>query len=112
MNIDSLKELGWREIMQISKPKKELFKPGIYFLIRKDEIVYVGRSSSIARRILQHHAKRRIEFDRYAYLIWKPEEIAELERHFIWKFVPRCNTAMLQVSQEALEEIRAGVKYR
>src|SRR5690606_13239157 len=63
MNIDSLKELGWREIMQISKPKKELFKPGIYFLIRKDEIVYVGRSSSIARRILQHHAKRRIEFD-------------------------------------------------
>lgn len=63
---------------------------GIYFLIRGQEVVYVGQSLDMLHRIARHRREGRA-FDRYACLECKPEKLDELESHYIAAFAPRDN---------------------
>lgn len=61
-------------------------KCGVYFLIKNDEIVYVGRTADLVRRLETH--KRWKDFDRVFYIECPREELNELEKRYIRKFAP------------------------
>jgi excinuclease UvrABC nuclease subunit len=68
---------------------------GIYFLIYKNEVVYVGASIHVFRRISTHKGKNldriKKEFDHYCYLKCKEEELLYLEKVFIDFYKPLYN---------------------
>jgi len=64
---------------------------GIYFLIKDDEIVYVGRSGNIFSRIFTHEHYK--DFDSYSYIECSEnlDSMELLEAHFFLKFLPAQN---------------------
>lgn len=67
---------------------------GVYFLLRDDEIVYVGQSGNILYRIACHRHDGEKEFNRI-FLIECPEaQMEHLERLYIAKFTPKYNVKM------------------
>ena len=60
----------------------------IYFLIKNEEIVYIGQSVNGISRIQQHTDK---DFDSYFILETKKEYLNDLESHYIVKFNPIYN---------------------
>lgn len=63
---------------------------GIYFLVRGDEVVYVGQSLDMLHRIARHRREGR-SFDRYACMECEPERLDALEALYIAAFAPREN---------------------
>jgi len=63
---------------------------GVYFLIRSGEIRYIGMSSHVRRRIIQHQNDGRV-FDAYSIIKCEPGEAVRLEKHYIRKFDPAEN---------------------
>lgn len=43
----------------------KVVEEGVYFLYDKDELVYIGQSDNLYRRIGQHIAERKKKFDRF-----------------------------------------------
>lgn len=83
---------GYDEIMFRSKRLKERIISGVYFLIFKDEIVYIGSSYDILNRIKHHCKDVKKVFNRYSYIEYgnlKQMESDELE--YILNFKPRYN---------------------
>jgi len=76
-------------MLNISGVKEILFYPqGIYFLIDGDEIVYIGQSSRISRRIPEHLVDKK--FNRI-FLLIVSDNINKLEIDYINKFNPKYN---------------------
>jgi len=69
-------------------------RPGIYFLIYKKEIVYVGQSCNAMNRIYQHRKNRKLRFSSY-YILYldeiSNEERLEVEIKYIALFKPEHN---------------------
>lgn len=74
--------------------------PGVYFLIKGKEIVYIGSSLYLEQRVAQHHrhmrnksGKRRgqIEFDSYMLLLYDESKMKQIERAYIDSFKPHFN---------------------
>lgn len=66
---------------------------GIYFLISKGEIVYVGQSKTdVLYRVAQHKRDGKV-FDRYSYMRCKPEQVDDLEALYIDAFLPKNNSS-------------------
>jgi hypothetical protein len=67
----------------------------IYALIKNDEVVYIGQSSSIMGRLQQHIAECRKDFDSYAIVEWLDTHsthiVNEKERFYIEKLKPTYN---------------------
>jgi hypothetical protein len=62
---------------------------GVYFLVENNEVVYVGASSSVVKRIPNHMSNKRFS---QAFFIPLPEEqILDIERSFIRVLKPRYN---------------------
>ena len=61
---------------------------GIYFLFKNNEIVYIGKSVSIFRRILEH----KHNFDSFSYIELPKEKLDIYEKLFILKYNPEYNT--------------------
>ncbi len=66
-------------------------KIGVYFLIHKDEIVYVGQSTNIDLRITNHKEK---VFDRILYILVKKERLILEEDYYISLYKPRYNKTL------------------
>jgi hypothetical protein len=65
---------------------------GVYFLLDKDgEVVYVGKSRNIARRIGQHLEVKRIKFESFAFIEYPESMLAEYEGRYIYRFNPEYN---------------------
>lgn len=67
---------------------------GIYFLIHRDEIVYVGQSTDIDTRIKAHRLKRNqpgMMFDSYAYVLCDASHLNDLEAEYIMALEPKRN---------------------
>jgi excinuclease UvrABC nuclease subunit len=64
-------------------------QPGVYFLLRRGKIVYVGQSKNPLFRIGQHAT--RLKFDAFAVLPCAMEDLLVFEGAFILKFRPRYN---------------------
>jgi len=73
---------------------------GIYFLIKEEEIVYIGQSISISSRICSHSTSRLKDFDSYYFVNCFREELDELETKYIYKFMPRHNLYNSKLGRE------------
>lgn len=81
---------------------------GVYFLMLEGVLVYIGSSTSIKTRVLQHRQNGR-PFDR-AYALGAPEgEHKKLELMFIRKMTPKQNRAGLTLSLAAILANRTQV---
>ena len=69
--------------------RKVLFQriTGIYFLLRKDKVVYVGKSINIIARVFKHNYK----FDSFSYIECAADDLDLYEVAYISKFKPRYN---------------------
>ena len=63
---------------------------GVYFLVRRNEIVYVGQSVSVPSRVAQH-AKDGKKFDSFAYVICDREQLDIVESLYIHALRPELN---------------------
>lgn len=67
---------------------------GCYFLLLRDEVVYIGKSIDIISRISQHAADGK-EFDEYTYMLCSMDDLDGLEARLITHFQPRFNKQYL-----------------
>ena len=88
----------------------------IYFLIKNDEIVYVGQTKSGARRMIQHyHDKGRgneREFDHVSFIECPVEKLNETEVQYIIKFNPIYNGSTLPSNKRYKSKTYIKKKYR
>lgn len=82
----------------------EIFRSGVYLLLWKDEVVYVGQSTKIHSRIHAHilgRGKRSVRlngrtvrgpvFDRIAVMAVALSDLDRVERELIERYIPRYN---------------------
>jgi hypothetical protein len=62
--------------------------PGVYFLCREGEIIYVGASVAVAKRVMEHTDKN---YDHAYYIPVPVPSMAEVEGAFIRHFKPKEN---------------------
>lgn len=77
------------EILSRSRPAVSAV--GVYFLIREEEIVYVGQSNNIHARISYHMQCTNKKFDSFSYINVPLERLNNVESHYIEKFEPEYN---------------------
>lgn len=66
---------------------------GLYFLIDGDEVVYVGRSQDVHKRVGEHGAQGKIEFDKVAVVeVTDEEHLTWMERNFLDWLQPKHNS--------------------
>jgi len=67
--------------------------PGIYFVIGKDGIVYIGKSANLKQRWCRHALKYlpADQRERISFILADTEKIDELERYYIRKIKPALN---------------------
>lgn len=83
------------QIISAAKPQAEhgLNYPqiwGIYFLVADGQIVYVGMSNHITRRVTQH-AERGLQFDAVAWFEAPAEYLQDIEAYYIGRIRPGLN---------------------
>lgn len=61
---------------------------GVYFLIDKNKVVYVGQSQDVYSRIAQHCDK---QFDRYAFVVCPQKDLDAIESLYIHVLQPPLN---------------------
>lgn len=94
--ISSMDTLDALNILRMSK--RLTTGPVIYFLINKEEIVYVGQTRCLFTRLGTH--RRKIKFDSYAYITASSNKMEReaLEGVYIRKFYPKYNLAGLSTT--------------
>lgn len=75
---------------------------GVYFLLKDDTIVYVGKSSAIMTRMCKHASEQRKDFNRVFVLECPPASMDRLERLYIDKFKPIYNAAIPPIGEDAM----------
>lgn len=85
---------------------------GVYFLVNKQKIVYVGQSNNIFNRLGSHAASK--EFESFAYVPCKAELLDKLESLYIHLFRPPLNGDIggRKVAPLSLEEVLMGPAIR
>lgn len=82
-------------------PRTESYGGGVYFLFDDEELVYIGRSQDIAKRLDQHqHSKK---FDHYSFIECDGDERDELEADLIRLHKPKYNACWLSGRQQRTE---------
>ena len=79
------------EAFKLDEIKKHTItsKIGIYFMYDcNHELVYIGRSNSIIKRVYSHRNK---SFRFYKYIECKKDELGLLEKYYIKKYKPKLN---------------------
>lgn len=80
--------------IKISVPEKHITRPekieGVYFLFYKNEIIYIGKSINIYKRIYAHKMKG-VCFDSFSFLKIEIEHLLTMEREYIKKYKPKNN---------------------
>jgi len=89
---------------------KALTISGVYFLLRDEEVVYVGQSSNVAQRIAAGHPEK--EFDDAVCLLVPQEQLLEVEAAFISALNPLYNrTALPKGSYKNAQTLRILDQY-
>ena len=57
--------------------------PGVYFLFKNNNLVYVGQSTHVPTRIASHVREGRLEFDKVSFIRVPPERLLEVEAYYI-----------------------------
>lgn len=87
MNLTNKALLHEEEIVNAAVPYVKAI--GVYFLVNKQKIVYVGQSNNIFNRLGSHAASK--EFESFAYIPCKAELLDKLESLYIHLFRPPLN---------------------
>ena len=74
-----------------ARPIEACTAAGVYLLLLASEVIYVGKSLNVLRRLGQHAAKRAIEFDAYHVIHCAPSDITDIERKLIARHQPKHN---------------------
>ncbi len=71
--------------------KRKLYETscGVYFLFEGDEIIYIGQSHNIFRRLEEH--QKRFFFSHFSYILTTEEDLIQLEVSYLNVFRPRLN---------------------
>lgn len=74
---------------------------GVYFLLKDDTIVYVGKSIAIMTRMCRHASEQRKDFNRVFVLECPQASMDRLERLYIEKFKPIYNASTPPIGEDA-----------
>jgi hypothetical protein len=91
MNSD-MKNVKHPNLVDMTKP--EVFGPGVYFLISRGFIVYVGKSVNVASRVGQHLMDDAKQFDSIKVLSLPESDLEAVEKFLIYKFKPELNKSL------------------
>ncbi len=80
---------------------------GIYFLIKSNEVVYVGQSIDVYGRLSKHRADGK-DFDSFAFIQCEKKMLNDLESLYISAFVPFMNSSLGAVRYRARDEVLSG----
>jgi len=69
---------------------------GVYFLLDRGNVVYVGQSRDVFMRVRRHYADPAKPFDSWAYLECDIADLAERERVYIEMFQPYLNLTIVR----------------
>ena len=113
--INFISETDTKSIHEIlnKKIKADLFlrkQPGVYFLIKGNEVVYVGQSEDVPVRIRSHKHGGLIEFDHVYYLHVSPEKLVEVEKYYIRLLKPKRNRAGIKNPVEKQKNITKTIR--
>ena len=90
--------MKFEEKTKINVLKSELFENMIYFLIKGEEVVYVGQSKKGISRPIHHYDK---DFDYFTFIsVDKQEKLNELESYYIRKYTPKYNKFLPKIKDE------------
>jgi hypothetical protein len=70
---------------------------GIYFLIDKDRIVYVGQSNNIYARVRRHAHQRQKPFSRFSFIEVPLDQLTAVESAYIRHFRPKYNMTSIGI---------------
>lgn len=93
-------------IVQQSVPRSSM-NSIVYFLVKGNEIVYVGQSKHGSSRMYSHRDK---DFDRVYYIEVNPGILNEVETHYILKFAPKYNKVLNNGGEVSLNTLRNVIK--
>jgi hypothetical protein len=71
--------------------KFNAFKPSIYFLLNKGEVVYVGKTINVGNRIASHLSEGSKLFEDIYFIDVLEKQLDELEQQFIGFYKPKYN---------------------
>jgi len=74
------------EILKVALPWEQV--AGVYFLVKDEEVIYVGQSVNIYSRISEHRHK---QFDKYAFVPCSVDLLNKLESLYIHVLRPKLN---------------------
>jgi excinuclease UvrABC nuclease subunit len=88
--------LELKDILESSiRIKRKPHISGIYFLIKNEEIIYIGQAHNVHSRIYTHRKNKRLNFDSYKIIEIKSFKgllnLCALEKAYIEKYKPKFN---------------------
>lgn len=75
-------------VSNLTQLPKHGYQPGVYFLCKEGEVIYVGQSISPSSRIATHVSERQKDFDRVYLLPTPMSELDQVEASFIHHLRP------------------------
>jgi hypothetical protein len=86
---------------------------GVYVLIDKREVTYIGKTLNLGKRLLAHHiinytTVKRIIQKRLRLVIWPCDDpfMSDLEAYLIYCFRPRANSVFPDTSRIGLDRLK------
>jgi len=64
-------------------------RSGIYFLIKRGRVIYLGKACDVARRVAEH--SKTLDFDRWHWEPCQPEFLSTRERQYLVTLTPPLN---------------------
>lgn len=78
---------------------------GVYFLIKHQEVVYVGQSINVLSRLSRHRRDGLIDFDSFNVIPCHETELDELEQSYILAMMPLYNTVFRAVKRSGQKQL-------
>jgi excinuclease UvrABC nuclease subunit len=85
-------------------------KCGIYFLFRRGVLVYIGQSTNIYSRIIQHEKEGKKEFDSFCYQLCHINLLNSEEEFLIKKYTPEYNLCHVSINDRSKRQLRKSRK--
>lgn len=101
--------LSEEEILRTSIPLSPL--RGVYFLLDRGKVVYIGRSVNCYVRIGTHFDECTKVFDSYYVIECKEKELDDLEMQYIGKFMPKYNVVVPQDGSNRLRRVLSNAAF-
>lgn len=96
----SCADLAQLTMQHIIEVRREAYRvSGVYFLFKGDDLLYIGQSKNLMRRLGDHASQ--INFDSYAIFPCPSEDLDHTERSLILKFLPPLNSETEMVKRNA-----------